>query len=230
MYCSMLIEVPSEEYHRLEVAAHEELLAVNELVARHVERLAYRYPALVAPPMEMPVDCPTDRWLAFWKKVKVTGYGCWEWMGALNATGYGQFSKDGIPRLAHRVLYEWINGPIDPGMTLDHLCCNASCIRPDHLEVVTLEENCRRGGVVKRWGDPKEAKEKREPRPPKVMRARDEDGHVTHCIHGHEYTEANTYVNKHNGAKVCRTCLKMRSAKWSREHPEYRRKWRKEHC
>jgi hypothetical protein len=28
----------------------------------------------------------------------------------------------------------------------------------------------------------------------------------THCLHGHEYTEKNTYL--HHGTKFCRTCAK----------------------
>lgn len=71
--------------------------------------------------------------------------GCWEWVGTINPDGYGQFRVDGSLRRAHRVLYEQSNGPIPPGLTLDHLCRNRGCVRPDHLEAVSQRVNTMRG-------------------------------------------------------------------------------------
>lgn len=51
--------------------------------------------------------------------------------------------------LAHRLIFELLEGPIDPDLVLDHLkavCCARWCVRPDHLEPVTIAENTRRGG------------------------------------------------------------------------------------
>lgn len=39
-------------------------------------------------------------------------------------------------------------GPIPTGKELDHLCRNATCSNPDHLEPVTHKENFNRG---RRW-------------------------------------------------------------------------------
>jgi len=50
---------------------------------------------------------------------------------------------------AHRVMYEQEVGPIPPGLVLDHLCRQSTCIRPDHLEAVTNAENVRRGNNAK---------------------------------------------------------------------------------
>lgn len=30
--------------------------------------------------------------------------------------------------------------------------------------------------------------------------------YATHCVHGHEFTPENTYVNPARGTRVCRTC------------------------
>lgn len=87
---------------------------------------------------------------------------------------------------AHRWIYEYERGPIEPGRDLDHLCRVRSCVNPDHLEPVTRQENLRRG--IK-------------PTP----RRRES------CYRGHPYTVANTYWSK-SGTRVCRTCGAERAA------------------
>lgn len=71
--------------------------------------------------------------------------GCWEWQAAKFAGGgYALLAIDGTPRHAHRVAYELLVGPITEGLVIDHLCCVAHCVNPDHLQQVTQEENRRR--------------------------------------------------------------------------------------
>lgn len=70
---------------------------------------------------------------------------CWVWQMATNAKGYGRFTWNGRLGQAHRYFYERRFGPLDPGLELDHLCRNHSCVNPDHLEPVTRAENARRG-------------------------------------------------------------------------------------
>jgi hypothetical protein len=65
---------------------------------------------------------------------------CWHWTASKNAKGYGAFDKT----MAHRFSYEHYKRPIPPGWQIDHLCKNTSCVNPDHLEAVTMEENLRR--------------------------------------------------------------------------------------
>lgn len=79
----------------------------------------------------------------FWAKVEKTDT-CWLWTGALNSRGYGCFAVGGVSQLAHRVSYQALNGAIPDGLTIDHLCCVKHCVRPSHLEAVTLRENCQR--------------------------------------------------------------------------------------
>lgn len=74
---------------------------------------------------------------------------CWLWLRRLNNKGYGDINRAGRERLAHRYLYSLANGPITKGLSLDHLCRNIRCVRPDHLEPVTHATNIRRGRHVK---------------------------------------------------------------------------------
>lgn len=79
---------------------------------------------------------------------KATPSGCWEWTGALNTHGYGNFKVDGRPVPAHR--YSWIIqiGSIPDGMLLDHRCANRKCVNPKHLRTVTpLQNQQHRAGL-----------------------------------------------------------------------------------
>lgn len=95
-----------------------------------------------------PIPDPTpDRLRRFMAKVDKTD-GCWNWTGATQTKGYGSFGwgPRGQARsfLAHRLAYAWFVGPLDPTLTVDHLCFNRRCVRPQHLEAVTLGENIAR--------------------------------------------------------------------------------------
>jgi len=81
---------------------------------------------------------------AFWNCVEVTG-NCWNWTGKANYKGYGYFSISGRRYQVHRWSYEHFVGPIPAGLTIDHLCRNRICVRPEHLEPVTNRENILRG-------------------------------------------------------------------------------------
>jgi hypothetical protein len=78
---------------------------------------------------------------------------CWMWQLWTTHEGYGKLSitrdRKVTSKLAHRWMYERFKGPIPVGMQLDHLCCQPSCVNPDHLEVVTNAENSRRGSTTK---------------------------------------------------------------------------------
>ena len=76
---------------------------------------------------------------------------CWLWTGATPIPGhqYGQFRDEHSNRVqAHRWSYEFFVGPIPDGLYVDHLCRNEACVNPQHLQPVTLQENCLRGSHI----------------------------------------------------------------------------------
>ena len=78
--------------------------------------------------------------------------GCWFWLGAVHRgssgrakNAYGVTSVSGKYARAHRASYEAFVGAIPPGMVVDHLCRQSTCVNPGHLELVTNKENVLRG-------------------------------------------------------------------------------------
>lgn len=102
---------------------------------------------------------------------------CEIWPGRLNSKGYGTRG----PRLAHKVAWEAVHGPVPDGYELDHLCNVRACVRVSHLEAVTHAENIRRGVERGTHGA--------------VMRAK------TTCPQGHPYD-----VTYDDGKRRCRAC------------------------
>lgn len=72
------------------------------------------------------------------------------WYSELTPNGQGYImvasAKNGR-ELAHRVAYKHFVGPIPDGLVVDHKCRNRECSNPDHLQLVTLEENTRLGST-----------------------------------------------------------------------------------
>lgn len=111
---------------------------------------------------------------------------CWVWHAFKTRDGYGRFRTGVLSGGAHRASYEHFTGPIPAGLQVDHLCRNRACVRPDHLEAVSQQENVRRGvGIT--------ATNKRK----------------THCSEGHAFSPENTYIGA-RGNRFCRTCAKER--------------------
>lgn len=136
----------------------------------------------------------------YWSKVTVTGAGyetpCLTWTAGATWDGYGSFRFEGRDRVAHRVAYEVIVGPVPEGLVLDHLCRNRACVNWTHLEPVTAAENCRRGygvGVI--------------------------NAAKTHCAHGHPFDQANTLRTK-SGERRCRACNRRAALAYKRRQRE----------
>src|SRR3990167_8277708 len=88
-----------------------------------------------------------DRFLA---KIEIRESGCWEWIAGLSTSGYGRLWNGSLLVRAHRFAYEYFNKCCLPpyktgGLEPDHLCRNRKCVNPDHLELVTHNENTMRG-------------------------------------------------------------------------------------
>lgn len=125
------------------------------------------------------------------KSFEVKENGCWEWTTGKFNTGYGKLSlwgrtKRGGQFMVHRIMYELIFGAIGKDRQIDHLCRERACVNPQHMEVVTKDENNIRGNS------------------PSAIHAR-----KTHCPQGHPYSGNNLQIeNKPNGKTMrrCRTC------------------------
>lgn len=130
----------------------------------------------------------TDR---FWSKVDKTGEH-WLWTAGTFGGRYGQFWDGEHNRLAHRVAYELENGELTEGLVIDHVCRVTLCVRPSHLELVTISENTARG-----VGPALAAR-----------RMKEWSASRTHCIRGHELTLENTYVTG-CGWRQCRPCRRI---------------------
>lgn len=117
--------------------------------------------------------------------------GCWPWLGHKDVEGYGRITVNGKRLGAARLSYERFVGPIPKGLHVLHSCDNPGCVNPDHLRIGTHADNMR------------DIRERR--RNPGARR--------THCKHGHEFTEANTY-RRLDGTRDCRACVRERARRY----------------
>jgi len=124
--------------------------------------------------------------------------GCILRTAGLDRDGYSLIRESGgKTRRAHRVAYELLIGQIPQGLHLDHLChtrdmacpggpvcLHRRCINPAHLEPVAGLENTIRGGNSRK----------------------------TRCNNGHEFTPANTLMDR--GKRSCRACNRDAAARY----------------
>ena len=171
----------------------EKGLAVNEpITLSRLDRMAGPWRAPGTAQLS-----PGDRLLA---NIDV-GEGCWEWRASVQSGGYGLLSVETRKLLVHRVMYEAFCGAIPDGLTIDHLCRNRRCVRPSHLEAVTMRENILRGTS------------------PSAIHALQ-----THCLRGHAYDAANTHTRKPplGSERHCLICKHRRSAERAAKRREER--------
>lgn len=94
-------------------------------------------------------------WLAEMVLVDPAWGGCWMWTAFIDVYGYGQTSTRYRDyrgsKKAHRVVFEFFKRrPIKEGYVLDHYECNTrSCVFPDHMREVTIQQNSARRGPKK---------------------------------------------------------------------------------
>jgi hypothetical protein len=110
----------------------------------------------------------------FYAKVKITPR-CWLWIGA-KCKGYGHMWDGEKSQYSAHLSYQWNIGPIPSGLTIDHICRNTSCVKPDHLQAVTMMDNILLGSKAQN----------------------------IYCSRGHLYNDKNTYW--YRTWRICRKC------------------------
>ena len=67
--------------------------------------------------------------------------GCCVWQRSVVTSGYGQIETEGRCHRAHKMAYEFVNGPVPEGLSVLHSCDVTRCCNPDHLRTGTQREN-----------------------------------------------------------------------------------------
>lgn len=107
---------------------------------------------------------------------------CWNWIGHVENGGYGIFKTKKKQYKSHRVSYKIHHGNMPIDMAIDHICRNRTCVRPDHLRLVTFVQNVKENTISPCW----------------------KNSVKTHCKWGHKFTPENT--NSNGNRRRCRVC------------------------
>lgn len=122
----------------------------------------------------------------FWQNIDPLDR-CLVWTGNVGADGYGRLRWAGKMVKAHRLAFFLMEGHW-PEPVARH-----RCPRRDTLCVLHVIEGSYSDNSMDAVQDGTHRQTRK-----------------THCDHGHEFTEANTYLREHPRARMCRTCNRDR--------------------
>lgn len=87
--------------------------------------------------------CTVTHEQLFWLHVDKNGpNGCWLWTRYRQRQGYGWVCVQQKYYLAHRLAWEFVNGPVPEGLFVLHKCDNPPCVNPDHMFLGDHQANC----------------------------------------------------------------------------------------
>lgn len=116
-------------------------LCTREAVARHKLRSEG-----VSIPKRQPGVTTTEKTTEYYLDKCVKIEECLIWTGAASGFGYPVANIDGKGSFTylHKWVYEQINGKIQDGNVVDHICNIPRCLNPNHLREVTHRQNVSR--------------------------------------------------------------------------------------
>ena len=88
--------------------------------------------------------------LKFLERCTLTDQRCLIWPGATSGYGYpvGKIAGNSTFCYIHKKVYEACVGEVPEGFQVDHICGNSLCLNPDHLRILTKEENKNRSNLL----------------------------------------------------------------------------------
>ena len=126
----------------------------------------------------------------WWERVDRQPGGCWMYQGPSKNGRYGSFGR----LRAHHFAWMQENGPVPAGRVVCHKCDVPLCVNPAHLFLGTQGDNVRDACAKGRHNTHAA-----------VQASVEQKRAKTHCVNGHEYTEANTRI-KAGKWRACREC------------------------
>ena len=109
---------------------------------------------------------------------------CIESKKGITTNGYSRIRINNKNIQAHRWAWELVNGQIPDEFVIDHICRNRKCVLPEHLRMVTQQEN--------------------------IMAGLHNIDNRSHCNQGHPFVKENIMIRK-SGKRECAECNRIRA-------------------
>jgi len=109
---------------------------------------------------------------------------CIESKKGITTNGYSRIRINNKNIQAHRWVWELVNGQIPEGFVIDHICRNRKCVLPEHLRMITQQEN--------------------------IMAGLHNIDNRSNCNQGHPFVKENIMIRK-SGKRECAECNRIRA-------------------